>query len=168
MYFNSWVKIDDWRTLTANNSGLKPSKLKNYHIFGMLRTSAFSWYTPFRSYIWNSPLNQPSKLKKMTTWRQKNPSITNPTIYIYYVCLYTEGGAHDGMGDTEFQTILWALIGRHRAQVISHWSMKSRANFEIAREKNLEVDPCMEDPGYSFQASHKEELLKDDNSRNKF
>ena len=38
-------------TLTANNSGLKPSKLKNYHIFGMPRTSAFSWYTPFRSYI---------------------------------------------------------------------------------------------------------------------
>ena len=39
-------------TLTANNSGLKPSKLKNYHIFGMPRTSAFSWYTPFRSYYW--------------------------------------------------------------------------------------------------------------------
>jgi len=32
-------------TLTANNSGLKPLKLKNYHIFGILRTSAFSWYT---------------------------------------------------------------------------------------------------------------------------
>ena len=30
-------------TLTANNSGLKPSKLKNYHIFGILRTSAFRW-----------------------------------------------------------------------------------------------------------------------------
>ena len=28
-------------TLTADNSGLKPSKLKNYHIFGMPRTSAF-------------------------------------------------------------------------------------------------------------------------------
>ena len=37
-------------TLTANNSGLKPSKLKNYHIFGKPRTSAFSWYTLFRSY----------------------------------------------------------------------------------------------------------------------
>ena len=37
-------------TLTANNSGLKPSKLKNYNIFGILRTSAFSWYTLFRSY----------------------------------------------------------------------------------------------------------------------
>ena len=41
-------------TLTANNSGLKPSKLKNYHIFGMPRTSAFSWYTPLRSYYWNT------------------------------------------------------------------------------------------------------------------
>ena len=38
-------------TLTANNSGLKPSKLKNYHIFRKRRTSAFSWYPPFRSYI---------------------------------------------------------------------------------------------------------------------
>ena len=38
-------------TLTANNSGLKPSKLKNYHIFSIQRTSAFSWYTPFRSNI---------------------------------------------------------------------------------------------------------------------
>ena len=36
--------------LTANNSGLKPSKLENYNIFGMLWTSAFSWYTLFRSY----------------------------------------------------------------------------------------------------------------------
>ena len=34
-------------TLTANKSGLKPSKLKNYNIFGILRTSAFSWYTLF-------------------------------------------------------------------------------------------------------------------------
>ena len=41
-------------TLTANNSGLKPSKLKNYHIFGMPRTSAFSWDTSFRSYYWNT------------------------------------------------------------------------------------------------------------------
>ena len=38
-------------TLTANKSGLKHSKLKNYHIIGIPRTSAFSWYTPFRSYI---------------------------------------------------------------------------------------------------------------------
>ena len=37
-------------TLTANNSGLKPLKLENYHIFGILRTSAFSWYTLVRSY----------------------------------------------------------------------------------------------------------------------
>ena len=41
-------------TLTANNSGLKPSKLKNYHIFGILRTSAFSWYTLVRSYYWKT------------------------------------------------------------------------------------------------------------------
>ena len=33
-------------TLTANNSGLKPSKLKKYHIFGILRTSAFTWSYP--------------------------------------------------------------------------------------------------------------------------
>ena len=44
-------------TLTANNSGLKPSKLKNYHIFGKPRTSAFSWYTPFRSY-WSKTLRK--------------------------------------------------------------------------------------------------------------
>ena len=37
-------------TLTANNSGLKPSKLENYNIFGNLRTSAFTWYTLVRSY----------------------------------------------------------------------------------------------------------------------
>ena len=30
------------QTLTANNYGLKPSNLKNYHIFGILRTSAFT------------------------------------------------------------------------------------------------------------------------------
>ena len=53
----NWRKNDNFSvfffnffpTLTAN-SGLKPSKLKNYHIFGIPRTSAFSWYTPFRSY----------------------------------------------------------------------------------------------------------------------
>ena len=68
-------------TLTANNSGLKPSKLKNYHIFRKRRTSAFSWYPPFRSYIWNSPLNQPSKLqKKVTTSREKNPPWKNSPI----------------------------------------------------------------------------------------
>ena len=56
-------------TLTANNSGLKPSKLKNYHIFGMPRTSAFSWYTPFRSYYWNT-------LRKMRFCLSKrNPKI---------------------------------------------------------------------------------------------
>ena len=35
------LKFDS--TLTADNSGLKPSKLKNSHIFGILRTSAFGW-----------------------------------------------------------------------------------------------------------------------------
>ena len=68
------------------------------------------------------------------------------------------------MGDSKFKTILWALIGGYRAQVISlvdeirilnalvELQPKMR-KFEISREKNLEVDPCMEDPGYSFQAS---------------
>ena len=41
-------------TLTANKFGLKLSKLKSYNIFGILRTSAFSWYTPFRSYWWKT------------------------------------------------------------------------------------------------------------------
>ena len=30
-------------TSTAYSSGLKPQNLKNYHIFGILRTSAFRW-----------------------------------------------------------------------------------------------------------------------------
>ena len=33
-------------TLTANSYGLKPSNLKNYHIFGILRTFSFTWYPP--------------------------------------------------------------------------------------------------------------------------
>ena len=33
-------------TLTANNSGLKPLKLEKYHIFGILRTSAFTGSYP--------------------------------------------------------------------------------------------------------------------------
>ena len=37
-------------TLTANNSGFKPLNLEKYHIFGMLWTSAFTWYTLVRSY----------------------------------------------------------------------------------------------------------------------
>ena len=69
-------------TLTFNNSGLKPSKLKNYHIFGMPRTSAFSWYTPFRSYIWNSPLNQPSKFKKKWHGSAKNIHLDKFTPYV--------------------------------------------------------------------------------------
>ena len=62
-----WIfgkKMDFWKFydflkkkigfLLLDFSGLKPSKLKNYHIFGKPRTSAFSWYTPFRSYWWKS------------------------------------------------------------------------------------------------------------------
>ena len=50
--WNFFLKFD--LTLTANNSGLKPSKFENYNIFGMLWTSAFSWYTLFRSYEWKT------------------------------------------------------------------------------------------------------------------
>ena len=56
----TWRKNDNFSffnfhpTLTANNSGLKPSTLKNYHIFRLRRTSAFLWYPPFRSYSWNT------------------------------------------------------------------------------------------------------------------
>ena len=32
--------------LTAHKYGLKPPNLKNYHIFGIARTSAFTWYPP--------------------------------------------------------------------------------------------------------------------------
>ena len=35
----------EW-TLEADNYGLKPLNLKNYNIFGILRTSPFSWYHP--------------------------------------------------------------------------------------------------------------------------
>ena len=41
---NFFSNIDP--TLTAHNYGLKPPNLKNYHIFGKLRTSAFTWYPP--------------------------------------------------------------------------------------------------------------------------
>ena len=68
-------------TLTANNSGLKPSKLKNYHIFRLHRTSAFSWYPPFRSNIWNSPLNQPSK--KKNKWHLEGKKIHPGKIPLY-------------------------------------------------------------------------------------
>ena len=37
-------------TLTANNYGLKPSKLKNVNIFRNVRTCSFTWFTLFRSY----------------------------------------------------------------------------------------------------------------------
>ena len=39
-----FLKFD--QTLTSHNYGLKPRNLENYHIFGMLWTSAFSWYHP--------------------------------------------------------------------------------------------------------------------------
>ena len=35
-------------TLTANSYGLKTPNLKNYHIFGKLRTSAFTGYPPIQ------------------------------------------------------------------------------------------------------------------------
>ena len=41
-------------TLGSNNSGLKNYSILNHHIFGKPWTSAFSWYTPFRSYWWKS------------------------------------------------------------------------------------------------------------------
>ena len=33
-------------TLSANNYASKTPNLKNYHIFGKLRTLAFTWYPP--------------------------------------------------------------------------------------------------------------------------
>ena len=39
-----FLKFDS--TLTADNSGSKPPNLENYHIFGILRTSAFTWSYP--------------------------------------------------------------------------------------------------------------------------
>ena len=36
----------NWKALEADNYGLKPLNLKNYNIFGILRTSPFSWYHP--------------------------------------------------------------------------------------------------------------------------
>ena len=33
-------------TLSAHNYASKTPNLKNYHIFGKLRTSAFTWYPP--------------------------------------------------------------------------------------------------------------------------
>ena len=44
--FCCWKKLkNDW-TLTANNSPLKSRTPKKYHIFGILRTSAFPWCYP--------------------------------------------------------------------------------------------------------------------------
>ena len=36
----TFQKTNTGKSITANNSGLKPSKLENYHIFGFLRMSA--------------------------------------------------------------------------------------------------------------------------------
>ena len=41
---NFFFKFD--QTLTSHNYGLKHRNLENYHIFGILRTSAFRWYHP--------------------------------------------------------------------------------------------------------------------------
>ena len=38
--------LEFYLTLTANNSPLKSRAPKKYHIFGILRTSAFSWWYP--------------------------------------------------------------------------------------------------------------------------
>ena len=46
----------EW-TLEADNYGLKPPNLKNYNIFGILRMSPFSWYHPYRSYIFKKLSN---------------------------------------------------------------------------------------------------------------
>ena len=37
------ITIPDQLTLSSHNSCSKPPNLKNYHIFGILRTSAFRW-----------------------------------------------------------------------------------------------------------------------------
>ena len=39
-------RLNSYTNTNIYNSGLKPSKLKNYHIFSIQQTSAFSWYTP--------------------------------------------------------------------------------------------------------------------------
>ena len=43
-YWNFFLKFDP--TLSAYNYASKTPNLKNYHIFGILRTSAFTWYPP--------------------------------------------------------------------------------------------------------------------------
>ena len=44
--FKSKKKVKTYLTLTANNSPLKSRTPQKYHIFGKLRTSAFSWWYP--------------------------------------------------------------------------------------------------------------------------
>jgi len=43
-YWNFFSKFDP--TLSAYNYASKTLNFKNYHIFGILRTSAFTWYPP--------------------------------------------------------------------------------------------------------------------------
>ena len=43
-YWNFFSKFDP--TLSAYNYASKTPNLKNYHIFGIVRTSAFTWYPP--------------------------------------------------------------------------------------------------------------------------
>ena len=43
-YWNFFSKFDP--TLSAYNYASKTPNFKNYHIFGILRTSAFTWYPP--------------------------------------------------------------------------------------------------------------------------
>ena len=38
------------QTLTVNNSGSKPSNLKKYHIFGIVRKRAFTWSYPGKNF----------------------------------------------------------------------------------------------------------------------
>ena len=43
-FLPSKIFLEFDKTLTANNSHLKTATPKNYHIFGILRTSAFTWW----------------------------------------------------------------------------------------------------------------------------
>ena len=45
-FLPSKIFLEFDKTLTANNSHLKTATTKNYHIFGILRTSAFTWWYP--------------------------------------------------------------------------------------------------------------------------
>ena len=45
-FCNAYFFFEFDLTSTAYNYGLKPPNLENYHIFGILRTSAFTWSYP--------------------------------------------------------------------------------------------------------------------------